>query len=143
MSKLKENITRLTKKYGVSYRKLERKAGLAQNFISNILQEQTRSPNIDAVAKLAKALDKSLDELYYGVSSENISNDIEIDNESLFIETLEFIADELKNHTNIPNISNIFKVIWDIYFYSREQEKLDTKYATHCIKNKLLQKELM
>ena len=137
MSKLKENIIKLTKKYGVSYSKLERKAGLSKTFISSILHEKARSPNIDAVMKLAMALDMSVDELV-GLPPRNVSPNIEIDNEQLFVEVLGFVSDKLKNHTQITNISDTFKVILDIYAYSREQNKMDKKYATYCIETKLL-----
>lgn len=137
MSALKKNIIKLTKKYGTAYSKIEAKVGLSKNFISSILHERSRSPNIDAVIKLADAFNVSVDELV-GVPPKNTTHNIEIENKRLFLEVLGFVSDELKTHTDIPNISDTFKVILDIYSYSKAQNKMDKKYATYCVETKLL-----
>ena len=54
MSALKKDILEITKKRGIAYSKREAKAGLSKNFIGNLVHDRSRSPNIDAVMKLAQ-----------------------------------------------------------------------------------------
>ena len=137
MNTLKQNLTKILEKQNISCGKLEKRSGLSRNFISNILRDTKRSPNIDSIIKLATTLNMSLDELV-GLPTKNIAYDVKIDNLPLFLEVSTFILDKLKNHSQVISSSNIFKITLDVYSYSKAQNKMDKKYATYCVETKLL-----
>lgn len=77
MTKLKQNLDRKMKEQGFNMNSLARRADMEVTAIKHIIGGQTLNPKIDTIAKIAKALHCSIEELLYG---ENI-----IDGKNTFI----------------------------------------------------------
>ena len=60
---LAENIRRIRKKKGLSQEKLARLADISNNTLVKIEMGMAKEPTITTVAKIAKALNVSIDEL--------------------------------------------------------------------------------
>ncbi len=63
MSKIGENIKKYRKKLGISQDTLSKKANLAFHTIAKIEAGATPNPTIETLAKIAKALGVSVDDL--------------------------------------------------------------------------------
>jgi len=66
---LADNIKRLRKKKGLTQEKLARLADIANNTLVKIEMGMAKEPTITTVAKIAKALNVSIDELVEGVKN--------------------------------------------------------------------------
>lgn len=137
MSALKKKILEYTEQNNIDYSKLERKAGLTKNFISNIILEKSKNPGIDSIIKLANALEISIDELV-GNQAKEESQNIEITNIELWTDIALFILKKLRHYTEAVNSLELFIATTRIYSYSLPQNKTDIKFATWYLENYLL-----
>ena len=116
---------------------LSRKTNIPHDTILQILKGNTKNPGINTVAKIAKALNSSIDELVGNIPKNPLYN-VKIEDTNLFIEIVSFITEEIKKDVYVFDSSDFFKTVLSIYSYSIEQKKIDAKFASWCIKTYLL-----
>lgn len=133
--KIKENIIFFTKQKGITVRKLERDAGLSDRFLNNfLLSKAQRSLSIDAVVKIATALNLTIDQLV-GLSSEKNLDEMPITRRDIFSSTCVYVIDA--KHNEPFKLGKIVKAIYEIYLFSLKKGAFDQEFADWFINNQL------
>ena len=120
-----------TQDLGINRAGFAKKTGLNRETLSQILLGRTKNPGIYTVAKIADALEVSLDELIGRQSpkSVDLSKDFIMTNMVLFENILVFILPifRKKTKTSLKHLSNC---IQEIYTFSSKKGELDKDFAT-------------
>lgn len=139
MRELKKNILEYTKENQTAYSRLERLAGLPQNFISNVLYNKSKNPGIESIIKLADALDTSIDTLVGRKKrNANLPGEIVIENKTMFKEIVLLILQYTENHMSKISSTELFKAITNIYSYSIDKNKVDKEFINWYLKTHVL-----
>lgn len=141
-AQLKENIISLTKERGWSLSKLERDAGLNKNYLSNMLRNESKSPGIEAIAKIAKVLQISIDELLGNESKqayESKIRDLTVTNKRLFSEVTNYLSSAIINAEQKKELKfdKIIDALYEIYSFSLKDNALHKEFADWYIKSHL------
>ena len=135
---IKDALARKMQEKGEGYRwsDLSRETKIPSQTLRQIGDGTTLDPGVHKIAKIAQALECSIDELI-GVLPKAPPKEIDIQNLPLFLEIMTFIQKHLRHHTQTINSSNIVNAIVSIYSYSAPKNKIDIEFADWYIKNQL------
>ena len=127
---LKQNIAIIAKQKGFSVSRLEREAGLARNFINNLINsKEERSPNIDSIIKIAETLNVSIYNLI-GKEPEHKDYNLPITHKEIFADVVNYLAKMVTSEANNSYTLEIFfKTVYEIYSYSVEKKCFDKDFA--------------
>ena len=136
---LKDNIARKMREQGEGFRcsDLSRRTNIHHDTLLQILKGNTKNPNVQTIAKVAQALNSSIDELM-GLPPKDFSYNTKIDNISLFYESVSFVLKKIKSCSGDVYFAGFLKSVFDIYYYSKEQGQIDVKFAEWCVDTHLL-----
>lgn len=128
-NQLKENISEAIKETGWSMRKLEQKAGLNRNFISNFLRNKSNNPGIESIAKIANLLNVSIDELI-GKEPEYKSFDLTIEHRDIFLETINHLSTTIQDRKNSSfKLDDFIDALREIYTFSLKKNAFNKEFA--------------
>ena len=132
---LQTQIKQRLEKNNLSIRGLEKKAGLSQNAVLNILAGRSKNPRTKVLSAIASIFGCSINDLL-GEDSESLSSSSEHKkpypwNLNLYIQTCQVVDDYInKNNLMIPT-EKIIKIVWEIYTFSLSQNPstIDPKFC--------------
>lgn len=128
-SELKKTISKKLTEQGLSIRELERRAGLAQSCINNIMLGRTKSPTLEIAGAIAKELNCTLDELLGTPPPKKVPF---IWNSKLYTLSSSYVA-EFLNKSPVPPtcLEEILNCTKEIYNYCamKNNYKFDKKFA--------------
>lgn len=133
-SSLVKNLNLLINQSNMSLRGLERKAGLKENAIRNILRGNSKKPGYDKLVPIARALNCSVDDLIgnYGISKSVTTpiRDRTYENKILFSKILSYISSHIETlDTNISSYQLLKELDYLYsYFYERKASEVDQDF---------------
>lgn len=135
----KSNLARKIKELGGNLRcsDLAIKAGIPHETALKILKGKTKNPGVQTVAKIAQALNASMDELME-LPQKDFSNNTKIENPILFCEAVAFVLKKVQQNPSAFYFSGFLKATFDIYYYSKENREIDIKFAEWCVDTHLM-----
>lgn len=119
-----------TQDLGINRAGFAKKIGLNRETLSQILLGRTKNPGIYTVAKIADALEISLDELIGRKSpkSQETSKDFVMTNGKLFEDVLDYVLPIFKKKQKI-SLVHLTNCIQEIYVFSNKKGILDEEFA--------------
>jgi len=138
-AQLKQNIVDLVKQKGWSVSKLEKNAGLTKNYLSNLLRDKSRNPGIDAIAKIAAALQISIDELFGNESKHEYKiHDLVITRKDIFSEVINYLLTSIHAHKKKEiEFDRFVAALYEIYVFSLKEGMINKRFADWYISNQL------
>ncbi len=138
-TKLKSNIKRQLSIRNMSVSELERRAGLKQSTIQNILHDRSKNPSIETIRLIAQELNCSIEDLigeFDSLSSNIATTEPMIPGEGndwnaiLFIKSVESIQRVLdKKNVKLPK-KQVLTCVEEVYNYSMGiSEEIDQRFA--------------
>jgi len=147
---LQKNLRDILSKNNLSVSELERRAGLKQRAIQNILMGRSTNPGIDIISQLAKNLGCSIEELISEQTLDIKKSEKKPEppnhfpwNPILFNNTFEFVNQFITEKKITPPINKVLDCIREIYSYCFDNDKnvLDKKFAEWIVNNRFSNKE--
>ena len=137
---LAENITEKITQKGMKYCDFAKQSKTSLQNLDRILKNKTSNPGINTIAPMADVLGCTIDELMGRPTKESSQQNIEIDNNDLFLNIITFVSKKIKKHPYKIYSLDFLKTIMHIYSYSQKQNKIDETFAVWCIEHLLLKK---
>lgn len=137
---LKDNIKRMLSDSNMSVSELERRAGLKQSSVQNILHGRSKNPSVETIRSIAHELNCSIEELI-GEISDNLRSettpqtaDIEDDNSiwdpNLYIRAVETVQAILDKRNVKLTKKQVLAAVEEVYKYSAGvSETIDYRFA--------------
>ena len=143
---LKERVITKLKEKNLSVYAVEKLAGVGTGALRYFLTGRTKNPDLETLNAIAQVLKCDLADLLGLVpkSPQNqnttylIHQNIKV-NYELYIDTVQFVSNQLQSHKIILTSDLFFTVLKEIYYHSlkMEKSKLDKEFASECL-NSLL-----
>lgn len=148
-TKLSNNIRQKLSTKNISASELERRAGLKQSTLQNILYGRSRNPSIDTIKSIARELNCSIEELIGDLDYLNPNNPIKVEkhdkhdkhekaekeeteiwNASLFIKAIETVQSILETKKCQLPKKQILAAVDEVYKYSiGVSDEIDRRFA--------------
>lgn len=136
---IKQNIVAIAKQKGFTISKLEKEAGVTKNYISNLLRNKSANPGIEAIAKIAAALQISIDELFGNKSKHEYKvHNLVITRKDIFKEIIDYLLMAIFTGSRKEiDFDQFIDALYEIYVFSLKKGTVQKKFTDWYISNQL------
>ena len=134
MKSIQDRIKSLSKKNFLTIKDLEEKAGLKKDSVWSLLNGRTKSPKIDTLVAISKALSCPLEELVFGKKEEVLLESAQ--SKDLFQSVFSTVMYFLKRKDILTSTDEVYKTVMELYTYCIEagHSDVDEKFSGYLLK---------